>query len=329
MSSVDQRSSSPAERYILHDNESIRIIKHLDPEILELTKTIPGSELTHVDPTDPVPLPDGFAASFNDLLRGDVLHELAGMTVVSLGTRYVVRISSSLDQDYIDNMKYIHDTLPSFPTPRCLGVIATDLRTYLFMTRAEGKTLESTWPYLSIADKVSVQKQLEAVLQPLRDLRFDREQHSLGSFGSGLCKDVRRKERVSESRIWSEDEFNDFLCFSGEKKRTQWMEMIRTAMGDGSHRIVATHGDLHPRNIMVTYDGTGAEGVKEGSVRVSALIDWDAAGWYPEHWEFVKALGTTTPRGLLRDWINYIPYAAIGRYVPEYGLDCVLDRWLG
>ena len=43
------------------------------------------------------------------------------------------------------------------------------------------------------------------------------------------------------------------------------------------HDIVFTHGDFRPANIIV-----------KGSL-VTAIIDWELAGWYPEHWEFVKA----------------------------------------
>ena len=41
-----------------------------------------------------------------------------------------------------------------------------------------------------------------------------------------------------------------------------------------SHRIVFTHGDFLSHNILVR-DG-----------HVSALLDWEASGWYPDYWEF-------------------------------------------
>jgi serine/threonine protein kinase len=43
------------------------------------------------------------------------------------------------------------------------------------------------------------------------------------------------------------------------------------------HGTVFTHGDLRPDNIIV----------KDG--RVTAILDWEMAGWYPDYWEFVKA----------------------------------------
>ena len=41
-------------------------------------------------------------------------------------------------------------------------------------------------------------------------------------------------------------------------------------------RIVLTHGDLVPRNILV----------KNG--RIVGIIDWEMAGFYPEYWEYAK-----------------------------------------
>ena len=43
------------------------------------------------------------------------------------------------------------------------------------------------------------------------------------------------------------------------------------------HDIVFTHADFRPDNIVV----------KDG--HVTGIIDWEMSGWYPEHWEFVKA----------------------------------------
>jgi thiamine kinase-like enzyme len=46
--------------------------------------------------------------------------------------------------------------------------------------------------------------------------------------------------------------------------------------------ICFTHGDLNLRNIMI--DGA------PGAVKISAIIDWEQAGWYPAYWEYCKSL---------------------------------------
>lgn len=44
----------------------------------------------------------------------------------------------------------------------------------------------------------------------------------------------------------------------------------------GGHEIVFTHGDLNLRNVMV----------KDG--KLSGVVDWATAGWYPEYWDYTK-----------------------------------------
>ncbi|EKV17643.1 hypothetical protein PDIP_30560 [Penicillium digitatum Pd1] len=58
-----------------------------------------------------------------------------------------------------------------------------------------------------------------------------------------------------------------------------------------SHRILFTHGDIRPQNVMV----------KDG--HVVAIIDWERSGWYPEYWEFAKALLVW---GWQSDWTDYL-----------------------
>jgi thiamine kinase-like enzyme len=54
---------------------------------------------------------------------------------------------------------------------------------------------------------------------------------------------------------------------------------IRTALYQqlrSDHRIVFTHGDIAQHNILV----------KDG--QITGLLDWENAGWYPEHWDYIK-----------------------------------------
>ena len=38
---------------------------------------------------------------------------------------------------------------------------------------------------------------------------------------------------------------------------------------------VFTHGDIAPRNIMV-----------DETHRITGILDWETAGWYPDYWEY-------------------------------------------
>jgi aminoglycoside phosphotransferase len=40
------------------------------------------------------------------------------------------------------------------------------------------------------------------------------------------------------------------------------------------HRICFTHGELRPHNILIL------------NGRLSGLVDWGTAGWFPEYWDY-------------------------------------------
>jgi hypothetical protein len=59
--------------------------------------------------------------------------------------------------------------------------------------------------------------------------------------------------------------------------------------------IVFTHGDLRPANIIVT---------ATSPAKVVAILDWEQAGWYPDYWEYCKAMFTAPYDGECRGWID-------------------------
>lgn len=75
------------------------------------------------------------------------------------------------------------------------------------------------------------------------------------------------------------------------------------------HSLRFTHGDIAPRNIMV----------REG--KISALIDWECAGWFPEHWEYLKALYAAPSWDRIPQWIASIPH-----FLHPYDLEVKADK---
>lgn len=60
--------------------------------------------------------------------------------------------------------------------------------------------------------------------------------------------------------------------------------LYQTVRGLNGHEIVFTHGDLHTGNMVVRRDGTVAH------------FDWGLAGFWPEYWEFYRAMFTPSWR---------------------------------
>jgi len=87
-------------------------------------------------------------------------------------------------------------------------------------------------------------------------------------------------------------------------------EQITTQLGD-EYPIVFAHGDISSRNVQVR-DG-----------RIVALLDWETAGWYPDHWDYVFAM-----RGL-----DDVDWATLGNHVPtlfpkRYDLEYILFTFI-
>ncbi len=79
----------------------------------------------------------------------------------------------------------------------------------------------------------------------------------------------------------TEDEFNqgivDLMRKQGPHAFIEWRcDAWRDVMKD--HDVILTHNDFDPRNILV-------QGAK-----VVAILDWEFSGFYPEYWEYCKAV---------------------------------------
>jgi thiamine kinase-like enzyme len=78
-----------------------------------------------------------------------------------------------------------------------------------------------------------------------------------------------------------------------------------------------THGDLHRGNIMIS---------SISPPRVLAVVDWAYAGWYPDYWEYCKALYTSGYDGEWRNvWIprflspRLVEFDVFAEYVMQIG----------
>ncbi|KAF8639328.1 hypothetical protein AX17_001576 [Amanita inopinata Kibby_2008] len=74
------------------------------------------------------------------------------------------------------------------------------------------------------------------------------------------------------------------------------------------HRILFTHGDLNLRNILI-HKG-----------KITGIVDWTCAGWYPEYWDLTKAI-YAHPR--LKKWLKFWE-----EVLPGYGGELERERLL-
>lgn len=274
-------------------------------------------------------LPEVFEGLNKLILKSEILFFLdASLGVLGLNTEIVMKCGAEVDIDPIATLPYIRQHAPRVSMPHIHGILKRVFRTWVFMERARGDTLQSKWDYLSDDQKSSVRNQLDSLVSDFRSIPPPPSEEPNAVYGCGIprrCVDTRVERHKAEDPVGNEDEFNEFLISNTGRAGTPYMKMVKPLLGT-NHRLVFSHGDLHPRNIMVTvtpHPSTAGEDAKntpeEGnemedkavppaaSVTVTAILDWEMCGWYPEYWEYVKALNTTMDDEECPDWCNWLP----------------------
>ncbi|KAG6262108.1 hypothetical protein E4U49_003360 [Claviceps purpurea] len=213
-------------------------------------------------------------------------------------------------------LTFLRENMPDFPVPRPHGLVRLGIYCFLFTSHIPGMNLEDAWPELDCFQKQDISCQIDVLLAELRS--FPVPEHAcLGDVAGGACRDLRRSQRVSTKPIKSVVEFEDFI-FKGSTTATPiYIGLLRGLM-PLSNKIVFTHGDIRPANIMVRRD--------DGTWRVTAIIDWEISGFYPEYWDAVKSTNSLTS-GENFDWYKYIPQSiSPNRYPVPWLVDRLWDR---
>ncbi|KAG6199657.1 hypothetical protein E4U35_006546 [Claviceps purpurea] len=213
-------------------------------------------------------------------------------------------------------LTFLRENMPDFPVPRPHGLVRLGIYCFLFTSHIPGMNLEDAWPELDCFQKQDISCQIDVLLAELRS--FPVPEHAcLGDVAGGACRDLRRSQRVSTKPIKSVVEFEDFI-FKGSTTATPiYIGLLRGLM-PLSNKIVFTHGDIRPANIMVRRD--------DGTWRVTAIIDWETSGFYPEYWDAVKSTNSLTS-GEHFDWYKYIPQSiSPNRYPVPWLVDRLWDR---
>jgi aminoglycoside phosphotransferase (APT) family kinase protein len=213
-------------------------------------------------------------------------------------------------------LSYLEEHLPTFPTPRLHGVIQMGMYRLVFTAFIPGLDLEKAWPQLGDTQKHSIRRQLDALFSQLRSLPFP-PNTPLGGLDEQGCKDMRRGTRVSSEPIMDARQFEDFI-FAGSKTATPLYRQLLQELMPPSAKIVFTHSDLRPANIIVRMG-------EDGEWTVAAIIDWDTSGFYPEYWESVKMTNNLTPRDHF-DWYKFLPESlSLSKYPVQWLVDKIWD----
>ncbi|POR37744.1 Uncharacterized protein TPAR_02066 [Tolypocladium paradoxum] len=171
----------------------------------------------------------------------------------------------------------------SIPVPPVLGVhLDADgdgEQGSILMTRLPGRQLGQAWPSMSESARAQTIRQLKSYFQQLHRLRPPGPAW-IGSCSKGPAYDHRLNNMSTCGPFASVSEFHDFLVAPvRDCPRPEWVAKYRRRLPD-SHSIVFAHADVSWENILV--DPTTGN--------VTGILDWEMAGFWPEWWEYRKAL---------------------------------------
>ncbi|KAF1831239.1 kinase-like protein [Decorospora gaudefroyi] len=220
-----------------------------------------------------------------DRERIEVLHEMSGCLVTRYSDSTVIKTGRAVNVDEQSALELASQY--GLPVPRVYDAGELDGKPFLRMDFVEGDRLDSVWPSMTPEEKSSICRQLREVITTMRSIPA--KTGLIGSCSGGEARDCRHYTEYTGGPFADEATFNSsfYLDFVGTIPIG-----IRTALSQirSDHRIVFSHGDLSQHNILV----------KDG--RITGLIDWETAGWYPEHWEYIKFFDR---HGKNRDWRNF------------------------
>ncbi|CAK7225577.1 hypothetical protein SCUCBS95973_005913 [Sporothrix curviconia] len=179
------------------------------------------------------------------------------------------------------------------PVPHVYGAETTpEGRKQIAMDFIEGKTLSDVWPDLTLEEKTAYARELRAILVKMREIPPPPDNY-IGACDGNEIRDGRNIGTHTAPVCYGEDAFKEYLMLEFHPNMPTGMRraFAQRLAKQAPHRIVLTHGDLAPRNIMVR-DG-----------HIVALLDWEDAGWYPEYWEYVKLFQRMG--AMERDWATF------------------------
>lgn len=99
-----------------------------------------------------------------------------------------------------------------------------------------------------------------------------------------LMNDLDLRERI----------FERYVHFGGTRYEHELPNMLPR-----SDCSVFTHADIAPRNIMV-----------DDQNKVTGILDWEFAGWYPDYWEYAQIMRPAS----YGDWSTWMDWTAPQRW---------------
>ena len=191
-------------------------------------------------------------------------------------------------------MRLVKEHAPDVPVPSIHGVrfkYANGIPVYgeLEMDYMPGKTLKSVWADLDEASKNRICQEIWDIVARIRtvprpsDLGLGRYCTADGSPShdpflgdENDIAPINFDDDALRNRIYSRYVACNGLSYQDSENIPECLPR--------SNISVFTHGDIGPRNIIV-----------DENHRITALLDWEYSGWFPDYWEYVMMMRFCSP----------------------------------
>ena len=302
----NEKVPAPQIRYPRRDDTYSQFVVPGGPAIVVYPLSKPIRAILDVDRIPDRDLATELPRNLAQLLtNGELLYRsdpISPRLVIKISPNLIVKIRPFLPQDDTTehtSMNFLTERVPSLPVPKPHGLIHIRKMAYLFMSYIPDPSLETLWPILNRTQKGQVREQLQQYFTMLRHLR-PKPLAPLGGLSGEGCADTRGTTRYSSKPTTTASEFTDFLFTHDGNADASYVRFLRSFLpSDEDTRIVFTHGDLRPANILARCEANG-------SCMVTGIIDWETSGWYPDYFESMKCTNLLTPMGE-NDWYEYLP----------------------
>lgn len=199
-------------------------------------------------------------------------------------------------------MEFIRERT-SVPVPKIYCAFTYRNKTYIAMERIKGTMIADGWLQRSEESRSRILNQLKTMIEEIRSIRSPHGS-SVASVDGGSLNDPRLPGigtiyPIPTARRFGP--FEDINAFHRWLRRPhkgaddafpdEVNEMIKAHEETDWGQPFFTHGDLSSFNIIVKDD------------KITGIIDWETAGWYPHYWEYTRA-SRVSPQNAW--WVDYL-----------------------
>jgi hypothetical protein len=235
---------------------------------------------------------------------------------------YVKKTHQSDPRGEFANMMHVSQIAGSdFPIPKPLGWFTVPFGLprirggYILMTRVSGQGLDEVWLDLTQEQKLRVTARLAHFMSQMRAQMSPQPSSKIGAIGGRAVNSSRLSFLGSSGPFTNEEHLNRHL--RGPAPRDQetndylgFSDIVHEAHSK-HHALVFTHGDLFPRNVIV-----------DEELNIKAIIDWEAGGWFPEHFEWC-VIRNMAAEPVDMDWREWA-----SRFLTPWNLEELADKEL-